>query len=429
MKKLFTSILFVALALTASAQLAYNQAFTSDDYNNSATIVGKQGTISWDSNAILLGTKNTWSTNATLNWNDKFVIIALEAGHSKSISFTTDLTSSLSTIVGSNPKRFWTVYAGATQDNLETIWTEADKNNPGNVNIDLDKTIRYVKICFSGNYAGYVKNLTVSGTKAVVTYGSDEASVCQSELPYSFNGQEFTESGSVTLSGANIFGLDSIITLTLNVLPSYSFSESQTIYVGAEEEWHKQALSTYAVGTYTLYDSLQTAAGCDSIYTLALTVLERPTTYGAYEASFCEGDSLEYLGKTYYEATVDSLLLSEKNILGGDSILVLTVSVNPTFTATESLTIEAGTDTIWHDQSLALYEEGEYTLYDSLTTEQGCDSVIVLSLTVTPSEIGPSTPLQQQTIAPAATKVLRNGALYIRRDDVLFDLRGQRVEE
>lgn len=417
MQKLFTSILFAALALTASAQLAYNQAFTSDDFNNPNTVVKKGGnSVAWN-NGIKLGV----SVTGGFNWDDKYLDICLEEGLTDSVSFS---LSSDPGVTGMD----WYIKESVDGSNWSSkIWTSDQAS--GNFVVDLSQSTRYIRLCFSGNLAGKFSNVIVYGTKAVITYGSAEATVCPSELPYSFNGQEFTESGTVTLPGANIFGLDSIISLTLNVLPSYSFPESQTIYVGAEEEWHKQDLSTYAVGTYTLYDSLQTAAGCDSIYTLALTVLERPTTYGAYEASFCEGDSLEYLGKTYYEATVDSLLLSEKNILGGDSILVLTVSVNPTFTATESITIEAGADSIWHGQSLALYEEGEYTLYDSLTTEQGCDSVIVLSLTVTPAEVGPSTALQQQTVAPAATKVLHNGVLYIRRDDVLFDLRGQRVEE
>lgn len=320
MKKFFSTVLFAALALSASAQLAYNQTFAESDYNNAATIVASAGDKAWNaSNGIRLGGSDTGAFTAPAwNWDDKYVVIALEAGHSKSLSFTTDVTSGSST-AGIGGNGFWYVAVGTSTDNLETIWSEKSKNNPGAVNLDLDKSVRYVKICFTGNFAGFVKNLTVSGTKAVITYGSAEATVCESELPYLFLGEEFTESGSVTLRAANIFGLDSIVTLTLNVLPSYDLSD-------------------------------------------------------------------------------------------------------------ELIVLEEGTDSLWHGIDLALLPVGDTILVDSLQTELGCDSIISVAVTVTAKIVGPTTSLSDETVAPAATKFFRQGALYIRRDDVLFDLRGSRVE-
>lgn len=264
------------------------------------------------------------------------------------------------------------------------------------------------------------------------TYGSDIATFCTGDS-IEYNGTWYYEAGvqeNILLAEKNSRDGDSIVTLTLNVLPSYSFPESQTIYVGAEESWHKQALSGYAVGTYTLYDSLQTVLLCDSVYTLALTVLERPTTYGTYAAAFCPGDSIEYNGVWYYEAgTYADLRLSEKNVLGGDSLVTLTITLHETYDLSDELIVlEEGTDSLWHGIDLALLPVGDTLLIDSLHTELGCDSIISVAVTITEKLEGPTTSLSDENVAPAATKLFRQGALYIRRDDVLFDLRGSRVE-
>lgn len=274
MKKIFTSVLFAAFALSASAQFAYNQTFAESDYNNASTIVASAGDKAWNaSNGIRLGGSDTGAFSAPAwNWDDKFVVIALEAGHSKSLSFTTGVTSGSST-AGIGGNGFWYVAVGTSTDNLETIWSEKSKNNPGAVNLNLDKSVRYVKICFTGNFAGYVKNLVVSGTKAAITEGYVEATVCESELPYRFLDQDFTESGSVTLTAANIFNLDSVVNLTLHVLPSYDLTDDPIVLEeGTEEYWHDVNLSLLPVGDTLLVDSLQTELGCDSVTSVVVTI-------------------------------------------------------------------------------------------------------------------------------------------------------------
>lgn len=269
MKKIFTSVLFAALALSASAQFAYNQTFAESDYNNASTIVASAGDNGWAaSNGIRLGGASTGIGfgGPSWNWDDKYVVIALEAGHSRSLSFTTGTTSDAVT----GP--LWYVSAGQSLDNLVNVW-QVNNANPGAVNIDLDKSVRYVKICFSGNFAGYVKNLVVSGTKAAITEGYVEATVCESELPYRFLDQDFTESGSVTLTAANIFNLDSVVHLTLHVLPSYDLTDEPIVLEeGTEEYWHDVNLSLLPVGDTLLVDSLQTELGCDSVSSVLVTI-------------------------------------------------------------------------------------------------------------------------------------------------------------
>ena len=48
MKKIFTSICTLLIALCATAQLSYNVELTQADFNNPSTIIKKEGKIEWD---------------------------------------------------------------------------------------------------------------------------------------------------------------------------------------------------------------------------------------------------------------------------------------------------------------------------------------------------------------------------------------------
>lgn len=206
----------------------------------------------------------------------------------------------------------------------------------------------------------------------------------------------------------------------------------KTIYVGAEENWQGYDLSRMAIGDTTLTAQYQTIHGCDSIYILRLTVLERLTTYGQDTLHLCQGDSAEYAGRVYAESMTDSILLEEKNRLGGDSILVLEVIAHEVMLTTEEMTIEEGDSIVWHGQDLSLMPVGDTTLVENYQTAFGCDSTYVLYLTVTekPIIVDPHEGVEDvQSEELPCKKVLRDGQLYIRRHDgVLFDLTGRKVE-
>lgn len=279
---------------------------------------------------------------------------------------------------------------------------------------------------------GNTASIPVHGTAINYTYGAYSASVCEGDS-IEFEGvfyKQATVVNDIVLAEKNHLGGDSIVTLIVTVNPTYSFQdEAIQMYVGAEGTWRERDLSTYAVGVYTLYDSLQTEAGCDSIYSVVLTVEAIPATYGEYNAAFCAGDSIEYNGVWYKETFSGDVTLAEKNHLGGDSIVTLTVTVNPTFFFEDDLiTIEEGTDSLWHEIQLSELEVGEHVLYDSLTVaETGCDSVWSVTVVVSAKQIIP-TAIDETMVAPAATKFFRQGRIYIRRGEALYDMSGRKVE-
>jgi hypothetical protein len=84
--------------------------------------------------------------------------------------------------------------------------------------------------------------------------------------PYSFNGQNYAQSGTYVYQGTTVWGCDSTVTLNLTISPAIT-TNLEAAACGSYP-WNGQTYWTS--GVYT--DSLQTVAGCDSIVTLNLNV-------------------------------------------------------------------------------------------------------------------------------------------------------------
>ena len=171
-------------------------------------------------------------------------------------------------------------------------------------------------------------------------------------------------------------------------------------------------------------------------------VTDFPTTFGQYTAEFCEGDSVEFAGVWYYEATEvpEEVLLEGANMYQGDSVILLTIIVHPieyvvldeeTMHTGEMLVIEPNE---WYvlvgeDEVLMPYAEYELTepteiiLYKHTTTEYGCDKTIERHIVVTKA-----TGFEQVEIDAAAEKFIQNGVLYIRRGEMIYTISGERVK-
>lgn len=133
-----------------------------------AVYANKQGEVAWaGSDGIRLGGSSTKITGGpAYNWEDKYIIINFE-GIPKKISFTTGLTSNVATAnvvwPGSGTNNgYWYMEQKSETGNWSNVWTEESSNNPGSISKDLNPDTRYVKICYTGNFAGYVKNLKIT---------------------------------------------------------------------------------------------------------------------------------------------------------------------------------------------------------------------------------------------------------------------------
>ncbi len=124
------------------------------------------------------------------------------------------------------------------------------------------------------------------------------------------------------------------------------------------------------------YDSLQTYYGCDSILATTLTV--SPIFLLNRNDTICQGDSIQIGG--LFQTSAGTYYDSLQTINGCDSVLSITLSVNPVYLSNTN-------DTICQGDSVLIYGNYENTsgvYYDSLQTINGCDSVMSTTLTVNP---------------------------------------------
>lgn len=198
------------------------------------------------------------------------------------------------------------------------------------------------------------------------------ATICDNETYYWRNKQCKTE-GTYYDSLKTQIGCDSVYKLTLYVKPTYHTKMQAQICENETYEWRGNVYNQ----TDTYYEYLTTQDGCDSTFSLSLTVL--PTFFYKEKAFICGGDAYEWHGKMYTEAGVyrDTL----KTASGGcDSIVELTLGIAQDYYSEEEYFTCDGSFYYWHGKELS--ESGVY--WDSLTTKYGCDSIFRLNVLFSP---------------------------------------------
>ena len=273
-----------------------------------------------------------------------------------------------------------------------------------------------VTFCEGGSYIWNGQTITQSGIytdtvdndfgcydvfKVVVTVNpvysfTEYDTVCDNELPIVWQGREISQEGTHTADYHTMNGCDSIYTLMLTVNPTYFFPVTATTCDNEEYVWegHEHIhIGLREADTYIIWDSLQTANLCDSVYMLTLTVT--PTyNFQPETATVCDDDEYVWQGHnvqigqraagTY---TIYDSLYTET--FGCDSIHTLILTVTPTYNfQPETATVCDNEEYVWegHNVQIGLLQAGEYTFHDSLSTVTfGCDSIYTLILTVTPT--------------------------------------------
>ena len=195
--------------------------------------------------------------------------------------------------------------------------------------------------------------------------------ICQGES-YTLGSNTITTSGNYSYTFSNANGCDSVVNLSLTVHPVYTVNVSETI---CEGESVAIGTSVYtSSGTYS--DLLASENGCDSVVNLSLTV--HPVYNVNISETICEGESVA-IGTSVYTSSGDySDLLASEN--GCDSMVNLSLTVHPVYNVNISETICEG-ESVTIGTSVYT-SSGDYS--DLLASENGCDSVVNLSLAVHP---------------------------------------------
>ena len=211
---------------------------------------------------------------------------------------------------------------------------------------------------------------TDSVTVTLIYQTSDERTICDSELPYEWNGVTFTEASTqaATLTASN--GCDSVVTMTLTVNPTVA----ELVEASACESYDWNDVTYTESGDYT--QTFTNAVGCDSIVTLHLTV--NYGTHNVTDTTVCESFTwTEGTGESYTVSGTYTFDYTNSDGCASTDTLHLTVNYG-THNVTDTTVCESFTWTEGTGESYT--ESGTYTF--DYTNGDGCASTDTLHLTV-----------------------------------------------
>ena len=201
------------------------------------------------------------------------------------------------------------------------------------------------------------------------------ASICAGEAYVLPDGGTVFTAGTYVSNLLTAKGCDSVITTNLTVNPVYNFTLNPNICLGATYTL-PDGTGVTAAGTYV--NAFTTAAGCDSIYTVNLTV--NPVITLNPTIHLCDGETYTLPDGTAVGVT-GLYPVTLVTAAGCDSTINTTVLVhpvydivfNPVICADENYTLPDGT---------VVNTSGVYV--NNFLTVKGCDSIITTNLTVNP---------------------------------------------
>lgn len=192
-------------------------------------------------------------------------------------------------------------------------------------------------------------------------------SVCDS---MQWQGRVYAQSGSYQATIPTVAGCDS--NMTLNLAVRHSSYVNTKVSACDSFYWNQEQRTFYATDTVEAFHSLN-QQGCDSVRYLIVNI--NPSTHDYLSDVAC--DSITYRGVTYWAnaRVVDTL---HQVASGCDSIISMDLTINPSRMVENT---HSACDTYtWVDGNT--YTDSHDTLLYRTTTVFGCDSTLLLHLTI-----------------------------------------------
>jgi gliding motility-associated-like protein len=243
------------------------------------------------------------------------------------ISYNTPLCSgdtlSLSIDTLSGATCYWTGPNGFLSSSFDTLIPNATAILTGDYSVYL---------MYDGCYSDtIVETITVN---PIYNLAVNET-ICSNEF-YTRGNQQLNQPGNYFLNLQTVAGCDSIVSLTLNVNPAYSFTRDTTLCDGESFMYYGQTLTT--TGVYQF--DLQTTLGCDSIIIYDLIVFPIPASpilannspllcpndIVIFEAQPVAGGTFAWTGPNNFTSQVDSFSFAAPVASMGDYYATVTVN-------------------------------------------------------------------------------------------------------
>ena len=228
---------------------------------------------------------------------------------------------------------------------------------------------------------GCTINTTLNLTVITTTPVNEDITICENELPYTWYGQTITAGGNgiATHTTQDANGCTINTTLNLTVIVTTPTDEDITI---CEHElpytWYGQTITSGGNGIAT--HTGQDTNGCDVNFTLNLTVI--PTTLQTDDITICQNElPYSWNGQTITAGGNGVATHTTQDANGCNIITTLNLTVNPTTNLTDNITIcQSELPYTWNGQTINNGGNGiaTHTTQDA----NGCDIITSLNLTV-----------------------------------------------
>ena len=169
--------------------LPLGQVLTEELYN--ACCTKKGGDVTWQAsvNGVRVGGSSTSIVSGPAwNWDDKYFVLELGTGIPLSVTFNYRTNNAAST----DP--VWYVAESTDGSTWTNIWTTSSTSTTfASATATTSPTARYLKFCFSGNFAGYFQNIIVNSyqfssnsTLTALTVDGDSAQLSGTAFTYTY---------------------------------------------------------------------------------------------------------------------------------------------------------------------------------------------------------------------------------------------------
>lgn len=209
---------------------------------------------------------------------------------------------------------------------------------------------------------------------AFITH-TQQANVCDNELPYILGDSSFYTSGNYTVIETHEDGCNEYTYLTLTVNPTYEYTE--TAVACGSYILTRGATSRVLTQSGIYSDTLATIHGCDSIIHLNLTI--NPLKDSVLTPVICLGSSYSENGFNITPTEAGIVLDTLSTSCVGtdcDSTVYLILTVNPSYNISFDTTVCDAF--VWNETT---YTESAL-LNHTYTLTTGCDSIVNINLTV-----------------------------------------------
>ena len=226
------------------------------------------------------------------------------------------------------------------------------------------------------------------------------ASICSGDSYLLPNGNSVNVTGSYPVTFTNVAGCDSVVTTNLTVLNQLTSNVNASICNGSSYTL-PDGSSVNTAGSYPV--TLIASTGCDSVVTTNLTVVNQLTS--TVNASICNGSSYTLPDGSSVNAA-GSYPVTLNASTGCDSVVTTNLTVVNQLTTTVNASICNGSSYTLPDGS-SVSAAGSYPI--TLNSASGCDSVVTTILTI------------QNTVSTSLTASICDGENYNFNGQVLTD--------